>query len=121
MMAIQDVVSIIYIHHFRTRTLQIRRGTLTHTVPLQLRQKINGWKLLMLDPFKRIKHHRSFRQMSIFSWISRTHMSYYDTNGKIIHNIKSSWTRIMVLRGSPCRNDAQPSSWSICPEPHHTI
>ena len=115
LLAIRDVVSIIYIHHFCTRTLQIKSGTLTQTVPLRLRQKINRWKCPTLDPFKRIKHHRSFLRMSIFEWISRMHMSYSDTNGESIYHRKLSWTIILVLRGSPCRYDAQSSSWPLRP------
>ena len=54
-------------------------------------------------------------------WISRTHTTYSDQNGERIHQREASRKRILVLRGSPCRNYSRPSSWLLRPETHHTI
>ena len=120
-LAIWDVVYIIYIHHFRDITIQIRCRTLTPTVPLHLWQKNNRWNFLTLDPFKRIKHHRSSCCTSILKFIHRMHMAYSDPNGESMHYRKASWTRILVPHGSSCHNDAQQSYWIHRAETHHTV
>ena len=121
LLSILDVDSIINIYHFRSITIQIRCGMLTPTVPLRLWPKINKWKFPTLDTLKRFQHHRSSCQTPIFKWISRTHMAYSDPNCESIHHRKAGWTRILVLRGSPCINDAQPGSWLLTPETRHTF
>ena len=121
LLAIQDVVPIIKIYLLHTITIQIRRGMLNPTVTIRLRQKINWWQCPTLDPLEWFQHHcRSFRTQ-IFKWIRRTHMEYSNTNGESIHHIKASRKIILVLCGSTCRNDAQPSSWPLRPETQHTV
>ena len=75
----------------------------------------------MLDPFKHIKHHRRSSRTSILEWISRTQMVYSDQNGESIYHRISSSAIILVLRGFPCSNDAQPSSGPLRPEARRTV
>ena len=47
-----------------------------------------------MDTIKQFQHHRRSSRLSIFKWISRTHMAYYNPNGARIYFIKASQLRI---------------------------
>ena len=86
MLAIRAVLTIIHVYHFSTTTTQIRRGTPNSQTSLRLQQEINWWKWPPMDPIKRFQHNCRSCRIPIFKWISRTHMAYFNPNGKIIHH-----------------------------------
>ena len=121
LLSIRNVLTIIHVYYFSTRTFQIRRRTPPPPISLRLRQEIDGRKRPPMDPLKRFKNNRRSRWMPIFGCIIRTYMAYYNPNEERIRRIEASRTRILVPRGTPCRNDAKPSPWPIRPETHHVI
>ena len=121
MLSLWDIVIIINVNNISVRTIQSKRGTPTPPVSFRLQQEIDQWKFPSMDSIKRFQHHRRSIWPPIFEWIIRTHIAYYNPNSAIIHHIKSSWPRVLVLQGTTLCHDDESSPWPTRTQTHHTI